>query len=408
MSESKNPDALLRSSSDRVHAFMRQGSADSSNRVISIDGQYYSGACLAGDKRPIRGDIPTYIIVAHGAFFDDSNNYHPAWLASGGATQGHFIEAPEETFKSVAFGVMIPENTILQGSSSEIGEARMQAAATQHYKGIIDGTFKIFQRYAWKKFGSVNATFPNLVFGEGGEEEGNKKEFVASIVKVEKEKSPMFYKLKESVTNGNLTKLHEDGRAYRGHSLDWLQSDMFVFGRNNAPQDLLLSKMKNTVTLRSILSILRKDALKHRKDGEFNVVFATCLQYLPENIKPYWLGKEKGLRILPFKKNFAKNLRTPTLDLLLGKDDGNKEVEPVKQEDDKVVYIYNSTTGETNIAPKSSSRGGKKSRKRRKTKKLKSKRKKRKKRRTKKRKSKKRKKRKTRRRKAGKFIPQSK
>ena len=89
MSESKNPDALLKSSSDRVHAFMRQGSADSSNRVINIDGQYYSKACLAGDKRPIRGDIPTYIIVAHGAFFDDSKNDHPAWLASGGATQGH-------------------------------------------------------------------------------------------------------------------------------------------------------------------------------------------------------------------------------------------------------------------------------------------------------------------------------
>ena len=142
---------------------------------------------------------------------------------------------------------------------------------------------------------------------------------MASIVKVEKEKSPMFYKLKESVTNGNLTKLHEDPRAYRGHSLDWLQSNMFVFGRNNAPQDLLLSKMKNTVTLWSILSILRKDALKHRKDGEFNVVFATCLQYLPENIKPYWLGKEKALRILPFKKKFCKKSQNTHIRFIIRK-----------------------------------------------------------------------------------------
>lgn len=289
------PPPLQRQNSDRIHPFMRQGAADRTNNRVGhswqnniINFHHQQPACLAGDKKPIRGDIPTYIIVAHGMFLGD------------------MISVPEKDFNYIAFGTMIPEDTLLEGSSTETGEANLQASANQHYKGIIDGTYKVFQRYAWKDSQNPGkALFPNIVFQEGGNDNSN-NEFISTIVKVTKEQPPL-YKLTESVSMKKLTPFHEDARAYRGHSLDWLQSDeLFVFGRSAAPHDLLLNQETNSTTLGNILEVLRKDAHTSRKDGAFNIVFATCLGGLPVDIQPYWLGSNKEMRILPFKKHLQQ------------------------------------------------------------------------------------------------------
>ena len=152
--------------------FLVTGNAGISGEASSTATECYG---FMDTPRPVPQDEVIYIIAAHGIWNNTTTfrglNY----------PEGHdiIIEAHNEHWGKLNFGVLVSEGTILLSKNDE---TRQQKVVMRHIQDILNGGIKVFQRFPWKENGpeSPTAIFPNLIFGEGG---GDVNPFVATIAR---------------------------------------------------------------------------------------------------------------------------------------------------------------------------------------------------------------------------------
>ena len=218
--------------------------------------------------RPVPQGEVIYIIAAHG-IWNNTTTFRGINYPEG---HGIAIEAPNEDWGNLNFGVLVSEGTLLMTKNNEM----RQQAVIRHIQGIISGGIKVYQRFPWKEKGpdAPTAIFPNFIFGEGG---GDTNPFVATIARYYKG-NLQFFNLTRSVIAKTLVAFNPQAQ-YPG------------FGQYD-PQNL---NVNNFVVLSQILPIIEEDVKLRRSEGndikKTNVIFASCMENVPQSIHNIWIGR---------------------------------------------------------------------------------------------------------------------
>ena len=251
--------------------FLRQGSTNSKNL-----GSAAATSCplRMGSTRKIPANEVVYIIASHGGFNDRGI------FRGSSYPQGHniYIKAAVKHWKDLNFGVLVSEGTNLTTTDNETRQSALQ----RHIEGIISGEINVFQRFPWKEGGpdASTAIFPNLIFTEGG---GGEDPFVSTIVRYYNG-NVSFFQLRRSVDAGRLFPFNNQFT----YPLNY-QFDSQNLGENSP---VLLSQ------LLPLISNDIQENCKKCKINKTNIIFATCMDGVPQNIHNTWIGRNKDKPIV--------------------------------------------------------------------------------------------------------------
>jgi len=246
--------------------FLRQGSSESKNL-----GSAMASSCLShsGYPRKIPRDEVVYIIAAHG-IFNNSIKFKGVPYPTG---HNITIEGAEDKWRNLNFGVLVSEGTLLLTKPNE----SRQTAVQRHVHDIVSGGINVYQRFPWKERGphSSTAIFPNLIFGEGG---GEEDPFVSTIVRYYNG-NITFFQLSRSVSANKLIRFNRAGTYPKKSQLD--------------PQNL---GKESFVLLSQLLTLISNDIksarVKSARIKKTNIIFATCMENVPQSIHDTWIGRE--------------------------------------------------------------------------------------------------------------------
>lgn len=218
--------------------------------------------------RQVPQDEVIYIIAAHG-IWNNTTTFRGINYPEGHRTT---IEAPNEYWNNLHFGVLVSEGALLMTKNNEM----RQQAVMRHIQGILSGGIKVYQRFPWKENGpdALSAIFPNLIFGEGG---GDANPFVATIARYYRG-NMHFFNLTRTVIANKLVPFNPQGEYPSLSQYD--------------PQNL---NINNIVLLSQILPIIKQDVTIAISTGvdikKTNIIFASCMENVPESIHNVWMGR---------------------------------------------------------------------------------------------------------------------
>jgi hypothetical protein len=291
-------------------SWMRIGSAEKRERAPACN-------INMGEKKSIPEDELIYIIASHGAHI-------PPIFTHGGNTYGRessglgepFIKAPVKNWKNLNLGVLVSEGTLLV---TQTGETRQQAVK-RHITDIVSGKIKVFQRFPWI-FRKGQATFPNIILGEGLHFNDPFVSTIARYYKTGGKAKYDIFQLYGSVYNKNLTAFPDgfspDEIIKKAKKVasdnDTVGGTFWSTTGNNAKQSIFnqaMAKNKDMlrfftpdkfVSLHTVLNVIHKDVISLKRQGgispnkKTNIVFATCLEDVPQEIHNNWIGKNPEL-----------------------------------------------------------------------------------------------------------------
>lgn len=291
-------------------SWMRIGSAEKRERAPACN-------INMGEEKSIPEDELIYIIASHGAHI-------PPIFTHGGNTYGRessglgdpFIKAPVTDWKNLNLGVLVSEGTLLV---TQTGETRQQAVK-RHITDIVSGKIKVFQRFPWI-FKKGQATFPNIILGEGLHFNDPFVSTIARYYKTGGKAKYDIFQLYGSVYNKNLTafpdgfspdEIIEKAKKVASDN-DTVGGTFWSTTGNNAKQSMFnqaMAKNKDMlrfftpdkfVSLHTVLNVIHKDVISLKRQGDIspnkktNIVFATCLEDVPQEIHNNWIGKNPEL-----------------------------------------------------------------------------------------------------------------
>lgn len=228
-----------------------------------------------GKQYNIPSDEVIYVIAAHG-WWEKNRTAKGVPYPDGHDTT---IRDERGKWENLRFGVLVGEGVNLAAKLYE----NKQQAVMRHIEEVFNGTIKVFQRFAWseKPLDKIQdgdpAFFPNLVFSEGGEE---KDPFIATIARYF-DGNVYFFQLKRSVLGNSLIPFNGEGRY---------PVDMKESGSN--------LNRSNMVLLSELLPLIEQDVQifnrvhPQQTVKKTNIIFATCLQNIPETLHKTWTGKD--------------------------------------------------------------------------------------------------------------------
>ena len=291
-------------------SWMRTGSAEKRERAAACN-------INMGEVKSIPEDELIYIIASHGAHISQDIFTH------GGNTYGRdsiglgkpFIKAPVKNWENLNLGVLVSEGTVL---IPKLRENRQQAVK-RHVKDIVSGNIKVFQRFPWKIEKGL-ATFPNIILGEGLHVNNPFVSTIARYYKTGGKAQYDIFQLYGSVFKGNLTsfsrgfspddiikkakKIANDIEQVTGGTF-WSTSGnntkQNMFNQAIVEDELRFFTPDKFVSLHTVLNVIQKDVISLKRQRKIspnkktNIVFATCLEDVPQEIHNIWIGKNPEL-----------------------------------------------------------------------------------------------------------------